>query len=291
MSHDHKHSSDSGDLKLAFFLNFGFAALELVGGLLINSVAILSDALHDLGDSLSLGLAWFLQGFSQKESDQRYSYGYRRFSLLGAFINAVVLIIGSLFVLNESFQRLANPESFSASGMIVFAIFGIAANGLAAWRLRDKHSANARVVGLHLLEDVLGWIAVMVVGLISLFVDLPILDPILSILIAAWVLFNVMRRLRESGRLFLQAVPEEIDLEAIQRQLSEIEGVESIHHTHIWSLDAEHNVFTTHLVVADDTSRETVRRIRRAGLDVAASLKPEHSTIAVEYASEDCDMR
>lgn len=291
MAHDHSHDhTGTGDIRLAFLLNLGFTILEIIGGLFINSVAILSDALHDLGDSLSLGLAWYLQNVAEKGSDNRYSYGYRRFSLLGAFINAIILIGGSLFILSETIPRLFDPQPFDATGMIFIAIIGVAVNGLAAYRLRNNVSSNAQVVGWHLLEDVLGWVAVLIVGLVSLVVDLPILDPILSILITVYILFNVLVRLRSSVRMFLQAVPEGIDLDKIQRALSAIDGVQSIHHTHFWSLDNEHNVFTTHLVVGDDASADDVIRIRAAGLDVVKDFDIEHVTIAVEYERENCAM-
>lgn len=289
--HEHAHGQTTGDLKLAFALNLSFAIIEVVGGLLINSVAILSDALHDLGDSISLALAWFLQNVSEKERDRSYSYGYRRFSLLGAFINAVILIGGSLFILTEAVPRLFDPEAFNAPGMIVFAVIGVTVNGVAAYRLRDNRTQNAQVVGWHLLEDVLGWVAVLIVGIISLFVDLPILDPLLSVLITAYILINVVNRLRHSARLFLQGVPESVDLEQVEHDLRAIDGVQSLHHTHIWSLDGVHAVISAHLVVSDHTSWEAVMRIRKDAETVLEELNPEHLTIAVEYESEDCTMR
>lgn len=290
MAHDHAHEAH-GDLRTAFLLNLSFTLLEVVGGVLTNSVAIVSDALHDLGDSISLGLAWYLQRVSARSSDVRYSYGYRRFSLLGALINAIILIAGSLFVLSEAIPRLTDPQPFEAAGMIVFALFGVGVNGFAAYRLRGSGSANVQVVGLHLLEDVLGWIAVLIVGLVSLFADLPILDPILSILITGYMLVKVVGRLRHSVRVFLQAVPEGVDMGAIEQRLLAIPGVKSTHHTHIWSLDGEHHVFTTHLVVDDAASKEEVMRIRQDSQQAIHDLHVEHFTIAVEYESEECAMR
>lgn len=290
MAHDHAHEAH-GDLRTAFLLNLSFTLLEVVGGVLTNSVAIVSDALHDLGDSISLGLAWYLQRVSGRSSDVRYSYGYRRFSLLGALFNAIILIAGSLFVLSEAIPRLTDPQPFEAAGMIVFALFGVGVNGFAAYRLRGSGSANVQVVGLHLLEDVLGWIAVLIVGLVSLFADLPILDPILSILITGYMLVKVVGRLRHSVRVFLQAVPEGVDMAAIEQRLLAIPGVKSTHHTHIWSLDGEHHVFTTHLVVDDAASKEEVMRIRQDSQQAIHDLHVEHFTIAVEYESEECAMR
>lgn len=292
MSHDHHHHHHSSDnIKTAFFLNLGFTIFEIIGGLWTNSVAILSDALHDLGDSLSLGLAWFLDRYSQKESDKRFSYGYGRFSLLGAVVNAVVLIGGSLFILSEAIPRLINPEPSHAPGMVLFAIVGIAVNGAAAFRLRGERSMNAQVVAWHLLEDVLGWVAVLIVGITLLFVEIHILDPILSILLTLYILYNVVRNLHKTAALFLQATPENIDLEAIEQQLVAIDGVQSTHHTHIWSLDGDHHVLTTHLVVGDEVSREDVLRIKQESKSLVESLHLEHITVEIEYQEEDCSMK
>lgn len=291
MAHDHHAGNDTGGIRLAFFLNLGFTLFEIVGGLLTNSVSVLSDALHDLGDSISLGLAWFLENFSHRTEDQQYSYGYRRFSLLGALINAVILIGGSLFILSEAIPRLTNPESFHAPGMILLAVVGIIVNGIGALRLRQDASHNARVVGWHLLEDVLGWAVILVVGVVSLFVDLPILDPILSILITLYILFNVLSQLRKVASLFLQAVPEDVDLDDVQARLRALPDVQSVHHTHIWSLDGVQNVLTTHLVIDENTSREDVVQLKCASIAAVQDLNLAHTTIEIEYQDEDCPMR
>jgi cobalt-zinc-cadmium efflux system protein len=291
--HDHNHpGSDISAIKAAFFINLVFTLFEIVGGLTINSVAILSDALHDLGDSFSLGLAWFLANYAERGGDEKYSYGYRRFSLLGALINAFILLGGSLLILSQAIPRLSHPESFSAPGMVAFAIVGIAVNGFAALRLRGSGTANARVVGLHLLEDVLGWAAVLIVGLVSLVADLPILDPILSILITLFMLVNVLSKFKTVAELFLQAVPGNANLKTIRAQLEALDGVQSTHHVHLWSLDGEHHVLTAHLVVDNCADRETVQHIKRASKDLidALDMDIEHVTLEIDYADEDCSM-
>ncbi len=274
------------NLKVAFFLNLSFTLLEIVGGLLTNSVAVLSDALHDLGDSFSLALAWWLEGYADKASDQRYSYGYHRFSLLGAVINAALLLGGSLIILAETIPRFSHPEAFSAPGLIVFAVIGVAANGLAVLRLRGSESANIQVVGWHLLEDVLGWAAVLMVGIISLFVDAPILDPLLSVLITIYVLTNVVRNLRRTARLFLQAVPGGVDLAQLQDRLLAIDGVQSVHHLHLWSLDGQRSVFTAHLVIPAEAEKGDIIRIKQAADRVLSDLPLEHVTLETEYPDE-----
>lgn len=288
-THEHTHDSSS-NIQMAFYLNLGFTLLEIFGGLWTNSVAILSDAIHDLGDSLSLGLAWLLDRYAQRERDKRFSYGYRRFSLLGALVNTIVLIVGAIFVLSEAIPRLFNPEPSNAPGMIVFALIGIAANGAAVLRLRGSKTLNAQVVAWHLLEDVLGWIAVLIVAVVLLFTDIQVLDPALSILITAYVLFNVFRNMRKTLSLFLQGVPEHIDVDYIEAEINQVDNVKSSHHTHVWSLDGEHHVLTTHVVVDEGIEREQILCVKE---DIKNLLKPyelSHITVEIEYGERDCAM-
>jgi cobalt-zinc-cadmium efflux system protein len=289
MSHNHSHE-EIGNIKVAFFLNLSFTLLEIIGGLWTNSLAILSDAIHDLGDSASLGLAWYFERLSEKEENGKFSYGYRRFSLLGAFINITILIIGSLVILSEAIPRLLNPQNVNAPGMIVFAIVGILVNGLAVLRLRKGRSMNARVVTWHLVEDVLGWFAVLIVSVILVFYNLPILDPVLSILITALILYKVIGNLRKTVELFLQAVPDDRMFDDINRNLSEIENVESIHHTHIWTLDGAHHVLTTHVVVQDDLGKEQVMCVKTDIRNVLCEYDFSHITVEIEYGDSDCMM-
>lgn len=287
MAHMHTDNG-SKNLRLAFFLNFGFAILEIGGGLWTNSVAILSDAVHDLGDSLAIGSAWFLEKRSHRAGDHKYSYGYRRFSVLGAAINAVVLLVGSFFVLSEAITRLFQPEPAMAEGMIAFAVVGILVNGFAVLKLRGQSSLNASVVAWHLLEDVLGWTAVLVVGVVLLFADIQVLDPILSILITLYVLFNVVRNLRKTLAVFLQAVPEGVEIAELERQFLEIDGVHSTHHTHVWSLDGQNHVLTTHVVVDPTLDLEAVGAIRQRVRELAAENKFGHTTVEIEREGDAC---
>ncbi|MGD8604348.1 MAG: cation diffusion facilitator family transporter [Anaerolineales bacterium] len=290
-SHTHEHGRGSGDnIRVALFLNLGFTLLELVGGYLTNSLAILSDAVHDLGDSISLGLAWYLDRYSHRGRDERFSYGYRRFSLLGALINTVILLVGSIAILSQAIPRLLNPQETNAPGMVLIAIVGVAVNGLAVIRLRGESNLNARVVSLHLLEDVLGWVAVLVVAIVLLFFDLDFLDPLLSILISIYILFNVVRNLRETLALFLQAVPVGVDVAQLEKDLGEIDEVCSVHHTHVWSLDGENHVLSTHVVVDDDLPRSSVIRLKQSIRQVLEAYDFRHITVEIEYGETDCAM-
>ncbi len=288
-SHDHSHET-TGDLRLAFLLNLGFTLVAAVGGVWTNSVAILSDAVHDFGDSLSLGLAWYLDRYSRRGRDHRFSYGYRRFSLLGAVTTTAALVVGSAFVLSEAIPRLLEPEPTDALGMVGFAVLGVAVNGVAALRLRHGKSLNARVVSWHLLEDVLGWSAVLVVAITLLFVDLPILDPALSIVITVFILYNVVRNLRDTTVLFLQGVPDDVDLEAIERRLAALDHVQSTHHTQVWSMDGAHHVLTTHLVVDAETSKDEVLSLREQVRGLCEDHDFAHTTVEIEWGDESCRM-
>lgn len=292
MAHEHdqhKHHQSQNNIKLAFFMNMTFTILEVAGGLLTNSMAILSDALHDLGDSISLGIAWYLEKFSRKSSDQKFSYGYARFSLLGALMNSLLLVGGSVFVLTQSVPRIFEPEEVEPRGMIIFAALGIVVNGLAVLKLRKGTSFNERVVSWHLLEDVLGWAAILVTGIVLIFIDIPVLDPILSVLITFYVLFNVVKSLKETLSIFLQGVPKELSISEIEQEIAEKTGVNAAYHTHIWSLDGEKNLFSTHIIVRDDMDRNDIIRIKNEIRDLMQEKGIEHVTIEVDYKSEKYD--
>lgn len=290
-SQDAQNPDDpSKNLGLALLLNAGFTILELAGGLLTNSIAIVADALHDLGDSISLGLAWFLERYAQKAPDSEFSYGYRRYSLLGALLTSILLIAGSVWILANALPRLQNPEPINAQGVALLAVVGIAANGLAVLRLRRSQSLNAQVARWHLLEDVLGWAAILIVSIILLFREWYILDPIFSIAITLFVLIRVAGRVRATVRLLLQAVPENVNLSYMARQIRELDLVQDLHHMHLWSLDGEHHVFTAHVVVPADTTKAEASCLKQRIVQQTETDQIEHITIEVEFGADDCHL-
>jgi len=291
MAHSHDHAKGSKNLKIAFFINLGFTCLEIVGGFFTNSIAIISDALHDLGDSLSLGLAWYLENkASKKGATSKFSFGYARFRLLGALVNAIVLIGGSIYIIIEAVGRFQNPEPVKSLWMMGIAVIGVAANGYAAWRTKGAKSLNEKVISWHLLEDVLGWIAVLVVSIILHFKDWYFLDPALSIAITLFILYGVGRRLWDTLYLLLQGVPENIDLEEIKSKLKDVEHVKTIHHTHVWSLDGEHHVLTTHLVLENITAYNQIDEVRQRALRVLNEFDFSHHTIQIEFNNKTCTL-
>ncbi len=288
MEHSHNHSSEnaSKNIGIAFFLNIFFAVFELIGGFYTNSIAIISDAAHDFGDSISLAVSWYLQKKSQQKGDKFYSYGYKRFSLLGAVVVSIVLIISSIFIIQESIDRLINPQDANAGGMLLFAIFGILANGIAVLRLKKGTTLNEKAVFLHLLEDVMGWIAVLVVSIVMMFVDFPILDPILSLAITIWVLSNVYKNLKSIIKVVLQEVPQNINLAELESRILNKEFVKSLHDVHLWSLDGEKNIMSIHIVVDNQTSKVQLFELKSDIKKIANDFGIQHLTVEIEDESD-----
>lgn len=290
MSHHHDHHNSGKNIKIAFILNLSFTILEIIGGLYVNSIAIISDAVHDLGDSISLGTSWYLENKSRKAADRKFSFGYSRFSLLGALVNSLVLIGGSVYVIYEAIGRLMNPQHSDADGMILFAIIGILVNGYAAFKLSGSKSMNEKVISWHFLEDVLGWVAVFVVAIFLKFEDNHYLDPALSLLITAYILWNVMIRLKETLFIFLQGVPGEINLGEIEAKMLQIKDVDSLHHTHIWSLEGQHHVFTTHVRLKNISRFEQLLNVKKQLKQILEAYHFKHYTIETELDAETCEL-
>lgn len=286
--HHHHHETSGQRIGWAFFLNLCFTIIEFIGGLLTNSTAILADAVHDLGDSISIGMAWVLDKVSRKDATHTFTYGYQRLSLVGAFINAVVLSIGSVWILIEAIPRLWNPVMPMAEGMALLAVFGVVVNGYAAFKLSHGESLNERVLNWHLLEDVLGWVAVLAVSIVLMFVDWPILDPLLSIGFTLFILVNVLRHLGSTIKLFVQASPDPERYRQIRDQLVSLDLVSDAHHLHFWSLDGERHVLTAHIVVARELNSEERADLKERISGKLADFELAHTTIELEYPDEAC---
>lgn len=289
MPHHYNHSQgNEGNISAAFFLNLSFTLIELAGGIFTNSIAIISDAVHDFGDSLSLGLAWYFQRLSKKGSTKRYSYGYKRFSLLGAIINSAVLVAGSAYILSEAVPRVFAPQETDASGMFILAVIGILINGAAVLRTRKARSINEKVVSLHLLEDVLGWVAVLIGSVVMHFTGLTVLDPILSAVIAAFVLFNVFRNIRQILPILLQGTPAGIERERIVGAITALKEVQGFHDLHIWSLDEDYHVLTVHIALTETLSARQSAELKDTIRSLLKEEGVQHATIEVEAPDEAC---
>ncbi len=258
------------NLKVAFLLNLSFVVVEIVGGLLTNSVAILSDAIHDLGDSISLGLAWYLEKVSKKKGDSRFTYGYKRLSIIGALFNSLVLLIGTIIIIYRAIPRIIHPEAVVPAGMIILAVVGIVINGLAVIRVRKGKKLSEKVVSLHLLEDLLGWVAVLIVSIVLTFIDIPILDPILSLIISTYMLKNVISGLLKITNMLLQGVPDGFDVHKTEEYiLNNNPSVMDVHDMRVWTLDGEENIITFHITVEEKLSLSDIVALKR---DIKAQL-------------------
>ncbi len=268
---------------IAFILNLGFSLFELIGGLLTNSVAILSDSIHDLGDALSIGISYFLEKKSKKKADNTHTYGYVRYSVLGGVITTTILLVGSILVIIASVKRLFNPVEIHYTGMIIFAVIGVLVNFIAAYVTREGDSINQISVNLHMLEDVLGWIVVLIGAIIMNFTDIRILDPIMSILVALFILVHAIRNLKKVVDLFLEKTPADINVDELKEHLLKIKDVEDIHHIHIWSIDGFNNYATMHIV----TKAQDVSKVKKA---IRKELEEHNICHAIlETEDEVCD--
>jgi cobalt-zinc-cadmium efflux system protein len=288
--HHHTHENSSENITYAFFLNLGFTIIEIIGGFLTNSVAILSDAIHDFGDSISLGLAWYFEKVANKRSDKKFSYGYKRFSLLGAIINSVILTVGSVLILIETIPRIFHPAEPDAGGMFLLAILGIIVNGAAVFKLKKGKSINEKVVTLHLLEDVLGWAAILIGSALMYFFNWTIIDPLLSIGISIFILINVIKNIGISMRIILQGTPQQIDNQEISDAITAIDEIKSMHDLHIWSIDGNYHIATLHVVVSQNESLEKLAEIKTSIRKKLESLEIHHATIEFETVEENCLM-
>lgn len=273
----------SKNILIAFILNLGFSIFEFIGGTLTNSVAIISDAVHDIGDSISIGIAYILEKISKKKPNDKYTYGYMRYSVLGSLFTTIVLLIGSIFVIYNAIIRIMNPVEINYDGMIIFAIVGTIVNFLAAYFTKDGETLNQKSVNLHMLEDVLGWIVVLIGAVVMKFTDIKIIDAILSILVALFILKHALYNLKLIVDLFLEKTPKDINIEEIKTHLLEIKGVKDVHHIHIRSIDGVNNYATMHIV--GDGKNNKIKEM------VKEELKEHginHVTLEFEEIDEKC---
>ncbi len=271
------------NILIAFILNLAFSVFEFIGGLVTGSVAIVSDAVHDVGDAASIGISFFLEKKSKKQPDKTYTYGYARYSVVGGFITTLILFIGSVIVIYNAVHRIFVPTEINYNGMIIFAIVGVCVNFCAAFFTRESGSLNQKAVNLHMLEDVLGWAVVLIGAIVMRFTDFALLDSLMSIGVAVFILVNAIRNLKEVFDLFLEKAPHGIDMEEIKEHISEIEGIIDVHHIHIWSMDGQNNYATMHIVTdrnPHEVKDEVREELREHGIG--------HATLEIETSDEHC---
>lgn len=268
---------------IAFLLNLCFSIFEFIGGVFTGSIAIVSDAVHDIGDAISIGFSFFLERKSKMQPDETYTYGYGRYSVVGGFVTTLILLLGSVMVIFNAILRITTPTPINYNGMILFAVIGAVVNIAAAFFTRDGHSFNQKAVNLHMLEDVLGWIIVLIGAIIMRFTNFAFIDPIMSIGVALFILINVVKNLKEVLDIFLEKAPHCINILEIKKDILKINSVTDVHHIHVWSMDGIHNYATMHIVTNAD-SHKIKDKIRE-------KLKEHdigHATLELESETELC---
>ena len=287
-------NKETKNMKLAFLLNFFFAILEFIGGLYTNSISIMSDALHDLGDSIAIGTGIFFKSISLKKPNKKYTYGYGRYSIIGALINLIILSVGSILIIINSIPRLFEVEAVNHSGMLIFAILGILVNLIGAIKTSHSHDISEKVINLHLLEDLFGWFLVLITSIVIGIWEMYILDPILSLILATFIIVNVIKNLINIMNIILEKIPTNIDVDKIKKEVLAIDGVIDIHHIHIWTIEGNYNYLTAHIYIDKNITREEEEMLKKEIKHQLLHLNINHSTLEFETdicKEKECDTK
>ena len=288
--HEHHHHHESTKwIWTAFFLNLGFAIIEWIGGFWTNSIAIISDAIHDLGDSLAIGLAYIFEKVSKKKANEKYTYWYARFSILGAMITVLILIIGSFFILKNAISRFSNPSEINSVWMLILAVIWLLINWFAARKTAKWEWLNEKAITLHLLEDVLGRAAVLVWSILIYFFHRNFIDPLLSIWICIFILINACKLLKWVVDIFLEKTPEWISHDEVLKEIKKLDGVLDIHHIHLWTLDGNKNYITIHALIDKKLSVPKIIALKKTIKDALKKQNISHCVIEFEWEDEKCE--
>ena len=248
---------------VAFFLNLSYAIVEFIAGGIFGSSAVLADSVHDLGDAIAIGISAFLETISNREEDSHYTLGYKRFSLLGAMVTAVILMTGSVLVILENIAKIFHPQSVNDEGILWLGIIAIIINVLASLVIRKGQTKNESILSLHFLEDTLGWVAVILMAIVLRFTDWYILDPLLSLAISFFILSKALPRFWSTLKIFLDAVPEGVDIQKIKTDLAELNHVASINQLNLWTMDGLEKNAIVHVCLKEmehmETCKESIR--------------------------------
>ena len=259
--------STKGAVWLAFFLNLSYAIIEFIAGGIFGSGAVLADSVHDLGDAIAIGVSAFLETVSNREEDSHYTLGYKRFSLLGAMVTAVILITGSVLVILENITKLFNPQPVNDEGILWLGIIAVSINVLASLVVRKGKTKNESILSLHFLEDTLGWVAVILMAIVLRFTDWYILDPLLSLVISFFILLKAIPRFWSTLKIFLDAVPEGVDIHQVKSDLERLEYVASINQLNLWTMDGLEKNAIIHVCLKEigqmEVCKESIRTLRK----------------------------
>ncbi len=277
-------------LLIPFILNLIFTIVEFIGGILTNSIALISDSIHDIGDSISIGVSMILEQISKKPTDDYYTYGYKRYSLLGGLISSIVLIIGSGIIIYEAIPRLISPKSIHSQELIYFAVLGLTVNLFAAMRARRGKSINEKVISLHLFEDALGWAALLIAAILIELFHIFWIDPVLSIVFTLYILSHVYKNIKSIINVFMEIAPTKPSVEEVSSHLQENKFIKDVHHIHLWTIDGIIKLATLHIVLYDHVSKQKFIETQVFAHQLLKELGIHHSTIEFEYEGNPCDL-
>ena len=251
---------------LAFFLNLSYAIIEFIAGGIFGSSAVLADSVHDLGDAIAIGISAFLEAISNREEDSHYTLGYKRFSLLGALVTAVILMTGSVLVILGNITKLFHPQPVNDEGILWLGIIAVSINVLASLVVRKGKTKNESILSLHFLEDTLGWVAVILMAIVLRFTDWYILDPLLSLVISFFILSKAIPRFWSTLKIFLDAVPEGVDIKQVKSDLEQLDHVASINQLNLWTMDGLEKNAIVHVCLKKMEHMEVCKEAIRAML-------------------------
>ncbi|MEL7832616.1 cation diffusion facilitator family transporter [Fodinibius sp. Rm-B-1B1-1] len=289
--HHHHHGEDQteGRLWISIILNFTITAAEFIGGIISGSLALLSDALHNLNDTTSLGISLVARKISKKEANRDKTFGYKRAEIIGAFINLITLVIIALFLIKEGIERFYNPQPIDGMVMFIVAIIGLLGNVITAILLyRDsKENLNLRSAYIHILSDAFSSVGVIIAGVLILWYQLYIIDTILTIIIAGYILWQSYYMLRQTINILMESTPTDIEIPNVHQAMTQINGVLDIHHLHVWRLDEKNILLESHVVIDEDDmgQMESIKSALKELLSTNFDI--HHSTLEFEF--EPCE--
>jgi len=294
MSHDHSHGTeDVSDSVLLWciIVNLGLSVFEFVGGVIAGSVALMADAAHNTNDAAALLIAYIARKISKKGADAKYTFGYRRAELIGAMIQLTALILVGLYLVYEAVRRIFEPEPLLGGWIMAAAGVAVVVDVVTAWLLwaMSKGSLNVKAAFLHNLTDAGASVAVLIGGATIYWLDWSWVDPLISLGIAGYILYMSFGLLKKTSRILMEGTPPELSLDEIKKALEDLDGVENVHHIHVWELDEHHRALEAHIVIGENRSMEALESLKAAvkeHLDERFSIT--HGTLEMESADKDC---
>ena len=274
------------NIKIAFLLNLAFSIVEAIGGILTNSISIISDSLHNLGDSITIGINYIFEKKSKKLPNKEYSYGYLRYTMLGSLIASFILLVGSVVIIYNVVPRLIKPLSVNYDAMIIFGIFGLLINLYATIKIMRSKDKK---INTHMIEDTVIWLFILTGSICIKVFDSVIIDPILSLLIAVYILYQVYKYMKNIYNIFMEKVPKNVKIDEIKKNIESNENIDNVHHIHIWSIDGVNNYMTAHIHLNKVLSEEEIIKTKNDVKNKLMEDKINHITLEVEYFNEKCD--